>query len=325
MSLGTVEQPLYKYNYDDIKNVIFNGFDYQLPQYSIDIVNKISDLVGAPTYVKTPIFKKPSKWKKNNDDEYWDSLRNFKISKQDHNISDLDKLKQNIFLSINKMTETTYNVQKDNIFEQIDLLMKNEDYRYIENSEDYKEKLNSEIKNVFIILFNISISNEFNSNIYANLFKNLIEKYPLFNELLSNLLSKWEQHYNNIEFISSKDEYDKFCENNLKNEKRVAYTKFITSLYNNGTIDNKIINNIIDFLILQVNNKITDKESTFTIEQFSINLYTIIKNIESIEIKNNDIIKEHINFISNINIKEKKYLGINNKIIFKYMDIMDIL
>lgn len=47
-----------KYTLDDFNTMIFNGFNYELPN---DILNTISEIaleVGSPNYVKTPIFKK---------------------------------------------------------------------------------------------------------------------------------------------------------------------------------------------------------------------------------------------------------------------------
>ena len=47
-----------KYSLNDIRDIIFKGFDYEIP---VEVITKISDLakqVGSPDYVKTPIFKK---------------------------------------------------------------------------------------------------------------------------------------------------------------------------------------------------------------------------------------------------------------------------
>ena len=41
--------------YDDITNA---GFICNLSQETLDIISKLSEQVGAPTYIKTPIFMK---------------------------------------------------------------------------------------------------------------------------------------------------------------------------------------------------------------------------------------------------------------------------
>ena len=85
MALGTVDIPTFKYTCDDFKDIISNGFDYTLPNYTIEIVNKISSQVGAPTYIKTPVFEKQTRWKKkrfndNFNDEEWETFRSFKTT-----------------------------------------------------------------------------------------------------------------------------------------------------------------------------------------------------------------------------------------------------
>jgi hypothetical protein len=55
-------------SYYDEKNMIYSleyfhllsqkGFNYELPERTLHIINKISAQVGAPSYIKTPIFKK---------------------------------------------------------------------------------------------------------------------------------------------------------------------------------------------------------------------------------------------------------------------------
>ena len=62
MSLGNVEAPKYIYDLESFNNVMINGFNYELPSYTLDLVSTIASQVGAPTYIKTPIFEK--KWRK---------------------------------------------------------------------------------------------------------------------------------------------------------------------------------------------------------------------------------------------------------------------
>ena len=47
-----------RYTLDDVNDIKFSGFNYELPERANKIIQKIAKLVGAPTYVKTPVFKK---------------------------------------------------------------------------------------------------------------------------------------------------------------------------------------------------------------------------------------------------------------------------
>ena len=49
---------LLKYSLTDIEQIIFNGFDFNLPDETINIIKELSSQVGSPTYIKTPTFKK---------------------------------------------------------------------------------------------------------------------------------------------------------------------------------------------------------------------------------------------------------------------------
>ena len=49
---------LIKYTYSDIDQIINNGFQLELPENTIHYISLISEQVGDPTYVKTPIFHK---------------------------------------------------------------------------------------------------------------------------------------------------------------------------------------------------------------------------------------------------------------------------
>lgn len=47
-----------RYTLNDFNELIFNGFNYELPQETIKVISEISLEVGSPNYVKTPVFQK---------------------------------------------------------------------------------------------------------------------------------------------------------------------------------------------------------------------------------------------------------------------------
>ena len=46
------------YSHQDFQKIIFDGFHFSLPEETIALINELASKVGAPTYVKTPVFKK---------------------------------------------------------------------------------------------------------------------------------------------------------------------------------------------------------------------------------------------------------------------------
>ena len=47
-----------KYTLDNIITILFNGFEYKLPDETLDKISEIALQVGSPDYVKTPVFQK---------------------------------------------------------------------------------------------------------------------------------------------------------------------------------------------------------------------------------------------------------------------------
>ena len=89
-----------RYTLNDFNNIIFNGFNYELPAETIRVISELALEVGSPDYVKTPIFQKrenpmksdvlassnPNFKKKKGknmeiNDGDWEALRTFKLQK----------------------------------------------------------------------------------------------------------------------------------------------------------------------------------------------------------------------------------------------------
>ena len=108
------------YTYDDTEEIICNGFEYNLPEETIKLIEDLSKKVGAPTYIKTPKFHSKSNYRKNKNkslkisDTDWESIRNFKtteIKKKEGSEIYFDNIKR----SLNKITDESYNVVRDEI------------------------------------------------------------------------------------------------------------------------------------------------------------------------------------------------------------------
>ena len=122
-------------NYEEVTNA---GFICNLKQETLDIISKLSEQVGAPTYIKTPIFLKKEirvsgmgmgsainamansgigggngGFKKNKNrpseitDEDWETIRQFQTTTK-HISEGIQKNMENISGYLNKMSETTF-------------------------------------------------------------------------------------------------------------------------------------------------------------------------------------------------------------------------
>ena len=311
------------YTLNDIEKIVWENNIPELPDDTINLINSLSEQVGAPTYIRTPSFSNNNNIIKNNfkkkkkiDEIYpedWETIRTFhktEINKKEGIEKEID----NVRSSINKLTEKTYDKIIDNILSKLDDINNNDDYD--SNSLD----------KIGYAIFNMATSNKFNSNIYAKLCCELKAKYEFMTDIITNNISQFMKLFENMEFTSPDENYDKFCEMNITNEKRRAMSLFLTNLYKFNVITlDMIFNNIINIQNMIVNEKeINNSDRKTEVEELSENLFILLTNIKLSILKTSnewDKIYSNILFITNFNIDIIS--SISHKTKFKHMDILD--
>jgi hypothetical protein len=124
-----------KYTLNNIQDIIFEGFDFVLPEETLKIISELALQVGSPDYVKTPVFKKrenqdsevPVKDKFNNKkkrknkgiEEDWDALSSFQPTKIE-TTSGIHSEFNSIRALINKISDKNYIDIRDKILEIIE-------------------------------------------------------------------------------------------------------------------------------------------------------------------------------------------------------------
>ena len=48
----------YIYSLEKINEILYQGFEYSLPDETLKIISNLSSEVGSPDYIKTPVFQK---------------------------------------------------------------------------------------------------------------------------------------------------------------------------------------------------------------------------------------------------------------------------
>ena len=329
-----------QYDMNDYEEITNAGFICNLTQKTLDIISKLSEQVGAPTYIKTPIFlKKDTRvaglgmglgtaisaiansgigFKKNKNrtseitDEDWETIRQFQTTTK-HISEGIQKNMENIRGYLNKMSEATFDKMVNEIKAEISQLIEHE------TTDENMMKIGYSI-------FSIASSNSFYSELYAKLFKILMEEYEVFKKIFEDNYKVFMNLFDNIEYIDPKKNYDKFCEYTKTNDNRRAMSLFIVNLMKNGVIDKEEMLEIIRNLQKLIIKYIAKPEKTNEVEELNENLYIIITS-SSNKIKfgldegTENIIKD-IEFISILKPKMKEYPSITNKTIFKHMDII---
>jgi hypothetical protein len=332
-----------RYTLDNIISILFNGFDYKLPE---ETLNKISDIalqVGSPDYVKTPVFQKrenPMKVEPTNkesftsapkrnrkgkanevtNDEDWNNIRAntqaaaASTASEEKTAFDLEI--ENIRLQLNKLTDKNYTDILNRIYDSINKL--------IENNTS-----NEEMSKLSTIIFELATNNRFYSKIYADLYSELITKYEEIKNTFEKNFNSFTELFANIEYVDANVNYDKFCENNKKNEKRRSLAAFYVNLMINGVVSKNQLMNITRDLLAQIYEFISTENKKNEVDELTEIIAILYKKEiyeddegDDYEQINGYTINEIIERIASSKVKD--YKSLTNKSLFKFMDLIEM-
>ena len=336
---------LNRYSLNDFNNLLFTGFNYELPAETIRIISELALEVGSPDYVKTPIFQKrenPMKTEISTDDVNgdgfrsasgggggfkkkrgnksmeisdtdWESIRSFQTTKIEDRAG-IDGEIDNIRSYLNKITDKNYNDNRDKIMDIIGNII-----------TGTQENINS----VSSAIFDIASTNRFYSKLYADLYTDIIKKYPVMRDSFEESLSSFSELFKTIEYVDSNVDYGGFCKMNKDNEKRKALGMFFVNLSLNGVISTLTILNITRNLLFQIFTYITEDNKKNEVDELTENVALFYKKefYESDDKPEYELIKGHtitevIEIIAHSKVKD--YKSLTNKTIFKFMDMIDM-
>ena len=327
------------YNLEKINEILYQGFEYKLPDETLAIISQLSSEVGSPDYIKTPVFQKrenpmkvePSVYVKESsgygnkkrrgkaneivNDEDWDNLRTFQTTKIEEK-SDIDAQIDNIRVNLNKMSDKNYIDMRNKIIDIIDNLI-------VGNITD------EEMGRVSAIIFDIASTNRFYSKMYADLYSDLSSKYDTMRNTFENNFKKFVDLFNVIEYVDPKVNYDKFCEINKANEKRKSLASFYLNLMNNGIIDKNQIMLITRNLLEQIYRYISLDDKKNEVDELTETVAILYKKDIYEDDDGDDYdqiegytINEIIEKIANSKVKD--YKSLTNKSLFKFMDLIEM-
>jgi len=304
-------------DFDTIYKSIIN--DTNIDERTIQIINLLAQRVGAPEYQRTPVFKKRHNENRHSrrsqssnviSNEDWQEMRNFKTTKLEKNDKGIEKEMDSLRMLLNKITSTNYHDIKNQI---IVLLTK------IIDSSPTEEEL---IK-VGESIFEIGCLNKFWAKLYAELYKDLMEIFPVMNDIYKKNFATFLSLFDSIRFVSAEEDYDKFCEINKENQKRRAVSSFFVHLMTNKVVGTEKVMNIINILIQKFNNYIDQDNKYNEVDEIGGNLCILIeegKDILEKECKFDNIF-QFINTVADMD--HHKYKSLTSKVVFKFMDLLD--
>jgi len=306
------------YSLNDFNTFTFNS-QYQLESSVLDNIRILNNKLGikeqTPVYISREDNHRGRRRKEHstvNSDEAWEQLRSFKSTVVEKKTGGVETTINDIRIALNKISNKNYDKIKINIIDSIDNIYKTD------------ESIES-IKRVATYIFEIASTNKFFSEIYAKLYKELVEKFEVFQTILSNFISTYIDGFKNIQYFDQTHDYDKFCENNKINDARKATSVFIVSLVKIGVLDEYLLLSTMNELLDIIVEYIDTISKTSQVDEITENIFLIITESYCV-IKHREewtTILERIKTISQMKVKEQ--VSLSSRSLFKYMDIIDFI
>jgi hypothetical protein len=325
-----------KYTLPEIHQIASNGFQLTFNPEVVEALNRISNELSREQLISNPLFnsrmisymnsntqpkmisnRNKNKKVRESSDEEWKS-QPFKSTKIEHKVG-IDRNIDKIRLYLNKISDKTFLQMRENILSEL--------MNIYENELSFEE--NDKICNT---IYDFSSSNKFYSNIFADLYAELVTIYQPIRTHFKNKISieNMLDIYNNIQYVDSNENYDLYCDNTKMNEKRRSMTQFYINLSKNGLIPKENIAKILVELLKKILQKIKEPNNKDEIDELVENI-AILYNREILNDINEDDdeymfddenITDVIERLSNS--KTKDYKSLSNKTIFKFMDLVDV-
>ena len=285
-----------------------------------------------------PITKQNTFFKNTSEDLSWENVRtSFKTTKIDKK-EGIEKKINEIRICLNKMSNKNYESQRDlilaNILDLLQHFSPELSTNEIETNVE-KEESSEDLKKIANAIFDIASSNKFYSEMYAQLYSELIVLYPIFQTVLVSFLDQYNETVQTIKSVNPDIDYDLFCQYNKQNDKRKATTVFIVHLMKKEVVAKPIVIHLVDTLLEKVMVNIDEIGKMEEIEEITelVNLFMVegYKNILTLDLLSSsnpikekwDWILKRIQMISEFKVKEKK--SMSSRILFKYMDMMKLI
>ena len=315
-----------RYTLDDIEKMVGEGLvGSVLPESAQRIINDLAERVGAPTYVRTPVFDQPSsrssrggagggKRRRGNtqiSDEDWEVIRTYESTRRAERDGDEAVLDRNR-KHLNKVSDSNYGSQISTI---IDII-----------NEAQDEGNSTLLGQIVESILRTAKGNAFYAHLYARLVTDLSERFGEHLLVpLQSTLAGFASSFGVIEDCDPKKDYDRFCELNLENERRKATGVFLAHLTRTGVLDSDAVVAELQEMQRHMLKAFETEEGMQTAEQIADVCEAMIT--AGLETFRDTVawesVKEQIVAIAAMG--PKSMSGLSRKTVFKHKDINDFI
>jgi hypothetical protein len=201
---------------------------------------------------------------------------------------------------------------------------------YADNVVQIKEIINAmnvceeDLYKVGNAIFEIASNNKFFSKLYANLYTELMQTFPMFSEIFTQNYNSYSTLFKNIQYVNPDVDYNQFCVNNVANEQRKAMSAFFVNLNLSGVIPAENIATILKELFESVLSLMVQPNKSNEVCEIVENIAILYTTKELPETKV-VWLEEELTLAEIIlklgQTKMKTYPSLPSKAIFKFMDL----
>lgn len=306
------------------ENILWDGFQFEVPEETMQLISSLAEKVGAPNYVKTPIFTKTNnslmqKRRKNDggkhseiNEEDWKAIRDFKATTLKKS-EGVEKTIDDARTILNKLSANNYEKMQKEI---LDIVKTNEQGNSLSDEDTTK---------LMGFIFETASNNTFCSELYAKLVVDLLTHSSVIKDMFHKNKLDFVKKFDNIEVGDPNDDYDRFCEINIVNDARRGSSMFLINLMKLEVIIPQEIINIVHSLQESLMEVIEEESKAPAAEEIAENLLILIKGSYSkiSTLGDWEPIMNNIESLSKMKANTKP--GLKHKCIFKHMDIMDAI
>ena len=243
--------------------------------------------------------------------EDWESLRNFKPTKKTETVEGPDKIINDIRMTLNKITQKTYDNLKANILKSFEECVKQFP------DELTMQKLSKHI-------FDIVVRDRFLTDIYVDLYLALVECFPSFESQFTERVEIYRATIDHMQYVDPQKDYDGYCNYVKFNDQRKAMTLFIIQLFKKGKVSES---DMIDLMVFLLNKTRLNRDKvgrTNEVEEITENFYLAYLHC-NVLLETNPEWKSQI--VPNIREFAEMQLGsfpsISSRALLKYQDIIE--
>jgi len=243
--------------------------------------------------------------------EDWGLMRSFKTTKIEVKTG-ADKTINDLRIHLNKMSTSNYAKQRETIITEIRNYLESENATH-----ETTEKVSSAI-------FQIVSTNKFLSELYSDLYIELIREFPLFDELLQDFIVSFFETIHTIEYVDPEVNYDEFCRITKANDRRKSTTTFIANTMKRGAVSANTVMNLLSVFINAANTNIRTPERAFHAEEITENIFILVSLCYG-ELKTQPEWADVFGIIRDLSTQkiDETFPSMTNRVMFKFMDILD--